>query len=71
MIKRIDHLVLTVQNLQETIDFYTSVLGWKKKHLAQAEKSCVLAIKKSTCMRPVMNSNLKPSTRSRDLAIYV
>ncbi|AEP93143.1 glyoxalase family protein [Bacillus subtilis subsp. subtilis str. RO-NN-1] len=31
MIKRIDHLVLTVQNLQETIDFYTSVLGMKEE----------------------------------------
>ncbi len=27
MIKRLDHFVLTVKNLQETINFYTCVLG--------------------------------------------
>ncbi|MGG0775362.1 VOC family protein [Bacillus rugosus] len=31
MIKRLDHLVLTVQNLQETINFYTSVLGMEEE----------------------------------------
>ena len=31
MICRLDHLVLTVQNLQRTVDFYTSVLGMEKE----------------------------------------
>ena len=31
MICRLDHLVLTVQNLERTVDFYTSVLGMEKE----------------------------------------
>ncbi len=38
MIKRIDHLVLTVQNLQETIDFYTSVLGMEEETFGAGRK---------------------------------
>jgi len=29
-VKRIDHLVLTVKNIDATIDFYTSVMGMEK-----------------------------------------
>jgi catechol 2,3-dioxygenase-like lactoylglutathione lyase family enzyme len=29
-INRIDHLVLTVKNIQNTVQFYTSVMGMKK-----------------------------------------
>lgn len=39
MIKRIDHLVLTVQNLQETIDFYTSVLGMEEETFGAGRKA--------------------------------
>ena len=31
MICRLDHLVLTVQNIEKTVDFYTSVLGMEKE----------------------------------------
>ncbi|NET27050.1 VOC family protein [Okeania sp. SIO1I7] len=31
MICRLDHLVLTVQNIERTVDFYTSVLGMEKE----------------------------------------
>ncbi|ARV45852.1 glyoxalase [Bacillus subtilis] len=39
MIKRLDHLVLTVQNLQETIDFYTSVLGMEEETFGEGRKA--------------------------------
>ena len=31
MIYRLDHLVLTVENIERTVDFYTSVLGMEKE----------------------------------------
>ncbi|MEC1549872.1 VOC family protein [Bacillus rugosus] len=39
MIKRLDHLVLTVQNLQETINFYTSVLGMEEETFGAGRKA--------------------------------
>lgn len=31
MICRLDHLVLTVQNIDQTVDFYTRILGMEKE----------------------------------------
>ncbi|WP_339235189.1 VOC family protein [Bacillus sp. FSL K6-1012] len=39
MIKRLDHLVLTVKNLQETIRFYTSVLGMQEETFGSGRKA--------------------------------
>ena len=33
-IPRLDHFVLTVKNLQHTIDFYTKVLGMTEVHFS-------------------------------------
>ncbi|MBU5247131.1 VOC family protein [Bacillus halotolerans] len=39
MIKRLDHLVLTVKSLQETIRFYTSVLGMQEETFGSGRKA--------------------------------
>ncbi|MEC1503684.1 VOC family protein [Bacillus sonorensis] len=39
MIKRLDHFVLTVKNLQETINFYTCVLGMEEETFGSGRKA--------------------------------
>ncbi|MEG7283399.1 VOC family protein [Bacillus sp. 0909A] len=39
MIKRLDHLVITVKSLQETIHFYTSVLGMQEETFGSGRKA--------------------------------
>ncbi|MFO6497425.1 MULTISPECIES: VOC family protein [Bacillus] len=39
MIKRLDHFVLTVKDLQETISFYTRVLGMKEETFGSGRKA--------------------------------
>ncbi|MCY9183086.1 VOC family protein [Bacillus halotolerans] len=39
MIKRLDHLVLTVKSFQETIRFYTSVLGMQEETFGSGRKA--------------------------------
>ncbi|QJC98426.1 biphenyl-2,3-diol 1,2-dioxygenase III-related protein [Bacillus mojavensis] len=41
MIKRLDHLVLTVKSIQETIRFYTFVLGMQEETFGSGRKAFI------------------------------
>ena len=48
-IESLDHLVLTVADLQRSIDFYTQILGMQELLSAITAKRYCSANKKSTC----------------------
>ncbi|WP_342498056.1 VOC family protein [Bacillus sp. FSL K6-0923] len=39
MIRRLDHIVLTVQHIEDTIRFYTNVLGMKEETFGEGRKT--------------------------------
>ena len=55
-IERLDHLVLTVRDVQATADFYARVLGMRVETFADdagaSVSRCVSATRRSTCTRP-------------------
>ncbi|MGE6632157.1 VOC family protein [Bacillus sp. NPDC077027] len=46
MIRRLDHFVLTVQNLETTIHFYTDVLGMKEETFGEGRKALRFGLQK-------------------------
>ncbi|WP_353856623.1 VOC family protein [Bacillus sp. Bos-x628] len=46
MIRRLDHIVLTVQHLEETIRFYTNVLGMKEETFGDGRKALRFGLQK-------------------------
>lgn len=61
MIRRLDHIVLTVQHMEETIRFYTNVLGMKEETFGEGRKALRFGLQRSTFMKRVMNLNQKSS----------
>jgi catechol 2,3-dioxygenase-like lactoylglutathione lyase family enzyme len=45
-IEGIDHIVLTVNNLRETIDFYSSILGMKEETFGTGRKALSFGLQK-------------------------
>ena len=58
-ISRLDHFVLTVKDLQQTVAFYTQVLGMKEVRFGEGRIALEYGNKRSTCMSWEMNLNLK------------
>ncbi|AOZ88194.1 VOC family virulence protein [Bacillus xiamenensis] len=46
MIRRLDHIVLTVQHMEETIRFYTTVLGMKEETFGEGRKALRFGLQK-------------------------
>ncbi|PCK22954.1 VOC family virulence protein [Bacillus pumilus] len=46
MIRRLDHIVLTVQHMEETIRFYTNVLGMKEETFGEDRKALRFGLQK-------------------------
>lgn len=46
MINRIDHLVLTVKDINQTIHFYTTVLGMKEETFGEGRKALSFGVQK-------------------------
>ncbi|WP_342501255.1 VOC family protein [Bacillus sp. FSL W7-1582] len=46
MIRRLDHIVLTVQHMEETIRFYTNVLGMKEETFGEGRKALRFGLQK-------------------------
>ena len=61
-IKSLDHLVLTVADIEKTIAFYTHVMGFEVVTLERTEKHSSLEIKRLICIRKDMNWSLKAET---------
>ena len=68
-IERLDHLVLTVADIDRTCDFYTRVLGMEVVHLAKAAPRCDSASRRSTCIRPTKSLASSPTSRRQARAI--
>lgn len=71
MIRRLDHIVLTVQHMEETIRFYTNVLGMKEENFGEGRKALRFGLQRSTFMKWVMNLNQKLLIPSLDLLTCV
>lgn len=59
-VTRLDHLVLTVKDIEASVAFYQSVLGMKKVIFGNGRVALILAIKKSTYIKRVLNLSLRP-----------
>lgn len=70
-IERIDHLVLTVQNISISCDFYSRVLGMEVVTSAKAGKHSYSAPKRSTCMSKAENLSQRLLTQRRVQLICV
>lgn len=46
MIRRLDHIVLTVQHMEDTIRFYTNVLGMKEETFGEDRKALRFGLQK-------------------------
>ncbi|KPN14864.1 glyoxalase [Bacillus australimaris] len=46
MIRRLDHIVLTVQHMEDTIRFYTNVLGMKEETFGNGRKALRFGLQK-------------------------
>lgn len=46
MIRRLDHIVLTVQHMEDTIRFYTNVLGMKEETFGEGRKALRFGLQK-------------------------
>ncbi|PRR89405.1 MULTISPECIES: VOC family protein [unclassified Bacillus (in: firmicutes)] len=46
MIRRLDHIVLTVQHMEDTIRFYTNVLGMKEETFEEGRKALRFGLQK-------------------------
>ncbi|WP_144522287.1 VOC family protein [Bacillus pumilus] len=46
MIRRLDHIVLTVQHIEDTIRFYTNVLGMKEATFEEGRKALRFGLQK-------------------------
>lgn len=46
MIRRLDHIVLTVQHIEDTIRFYTNVLGMKEETFGEGRKALRFGLQK-------------------------
>ncbi|XNN69846.1 VOC family protein [Bacillus pumilus] len=46
MIRRLDHIVLTVQHIEDTIHFYTNVLGMKEETFGEGDKALRFGLQK-------------------------
>ena len=55
-IDRLDHLVLTVRDIDASIDFYTRVLGMRAVTFGAGRKPSPSVRRRSTCTRPGANS---------------
>ena len=51
-IDRLDHLVLTVRDIDASIDFYTRVLGMRAVTFGAGRKALASVRRRSTCTRP-------------------
>lgn len=69
-IKRLDHLVLTVQNIDQTIHFYCNVLGMKEITFKGSRKAIQFGKQKITPLKRERNLIQKPNTLSRPLFYY-
>ena len=49
MISHLDHLVLTVEDIQRTLDFYTNVLGMKEITFGKNRKALLFGNQKINC----------------------
>jgi len=56
-IDRLDHLVLTVSDLDATVRFYTRVLGMEQLTFARGAKRCDSAHPRSICISTARNSS--------------
>lgn len=64
-IDRIDHLVLTVRNLERTCDFYTRVLGMDVITFGEGRKALAFGEQKFNLHEAGRSSNPKPRSRHR------
>ena len=60
-IDHLDHLVLTVADVDATLDFYTRVLGMQLVTFGEARKALAFASRRSTCTRPGASSSQRPN----------
>lgn len=69
-ISALDHLVLTVADIDRTIAFYTQVLGMEEVSFGNNRKLCCLAVRKSTYTGAVRKFSLTRNTPPAAQRIY-
>ena len=58
-VNRIDHLVLTVADIERSVEFYSRVPGMRRSEFAGGESPCNSVCTRSTCTSPGKSSNRK------------
>jgi hypothetical protein len=66
MIDRIDHLALTVADIDQTVDFHVRVLGMQPVTFGAAAARYGSAATSSTCTRRVASWSPRPAGRRQD-----
>lgn len=64
-IDQLDHLVLTVRDLDATLAFYTRVLGMEAVTFAGGRRALAFGAQKSTSMYRAKSSSPRPTTPPR------
>ncbi len=62
-ITQLDHLVLTVQDINQTINFYTKILSMTEITFGNNRKALQFGKQKSTCINKVKKFCLTPNTQ--------
>ena len=62
-IDRLDHLVLTVADIDATVEFYTRVLGMKAVTFGTGAPPSPSVAARSMATRPVTSSSRRPAAR--------
>jgi len=70
-INRLDHLVLTVNNIEATCSFYKRVLGMEVVVFGGGRKALTFGAQKSTCIKKVKSMNLQALNPTPGQAICV
>lgn len=70
-IDRIDHIVLTVRDVEETCRFYVKALGMEETTFGNGRKALKFGRQKTISIRRAANSNPRPPFPSRARPIFV
>ena len=65
MITSLDHLVLTVRDLDATVRFYVEGLGMELRSSARGARRCTSGARRSTCISPGASSSPRRRGRCR------
>ena len=72
MLASVDHIVLTTNDLERCLDFYTRVLGLKEERYGQGRIALTFGLTNSMSTRRGFNASIKArSARRQDRSICV